>query len=347
MNNNQRFAGMDILKCLITFFVVYIHCPVNTQLGQYVKSITMIAVPIFFMITGYYYEHICRNGNECGQIKKIFRIMLFSNILYFLWDLALAGEKSVKYLISLLDFRVVLKFVIFNVSPFWGHLWYLNAILYVLLIMYFVKNKKAVYIMECMIPILLMTDLIFGKYSMLVFGREFPYIIVRNFCFVGIPYFLIGKIINRNKAMIINKKSTIKYVSLFVIGVCVILVERFMLIYNNLDVTRNHYIGTTISAVALFVVFLSYYKKKESLNRIEKIMCIIGREYSLYVYIIHPIIIRVISALSNRLNVMNAYDYFGAIIVFITSICVAYVVRVLYNKYRFLLKRNGELTSEG
>ena len=44
---------------------------------------------------------------------------------------------------------------------------------------------------------LLIIDLLLGIFSLLVFNREFPYIIVRIF-FVGLPYFAIGKGLRRN-----------------------------------------------------------------------------------------------------------------------------------------------------
>ena len=61
-----------------------------------------------------------------------------------------------------------------------------------LIIMHIFDKLK---IEKCLVfaaPFLLMGDLILGKYSVLLLGREFPYILVRNFLFVGIPYFCIG-----------------------------------------------------------------------------------------------------------------------------------------------------------
>ena len=49
-----------------------------------------------------------------------------------------------------------------------------------------------------------MTDLAFGMYSLVVFGKEFPYILVRNFLCVGLPYFALGAMLKRVKTPCFN-----------------------------------------------------------------------------------------------------------------------------------------------
>lgn len=88
--------------------------------------------------------------------------------------------------------RQWLKFIIFNDNPFGFHLWYLEAYLYVLIIMMVVDKYKLWSRMLWCIPFLLFGDLLFGKYSILQLNKELPYICVRNFLFIGIPYFLLG-----------------------------------------------------------------------------------------------------------------------------------------------------------
>ena len=48
------------------------------------------------------------------------------------------------------------------------------------------------------IPVLLAGDLIIGKYSLLLFGREFPAFYSRNWLFVGVPYFSLGMLIRKH-----------------------------------------------------------------------------------------------------------------------------------------------------
>lgn len=50
-----RNVGLDILKVIAAFFVVCIHAPFENEFGKDLKAISRCAVPIFFMITGFFF----------------------------------------------------------------------------------------------------------------------------------------------------------------------------------------------------------------------------------------------------------------------------------------------------
>lgn len=60
-----------------------------------------------------------------------------------------------------------------------------------------------------MFPCLLIIDLMFGKYSLLLWEQEFSYIHLRNFLFMGLPYFGLGACIKAKK---IQSKSKCKQI---------------------------------------------------------------------------------------------------------------------------------------
>lgn len=93
----------------------------------------------------------------------------------------------------------ILKFLALNESPLARHLWYLGAILYVLVIVLLVDKLNCRKLLYYLITVLLIADLVFGKYSLFILHREFPYIIVRNFLCVRIPYFCIGNFIREKR----------------------------------------------------------------------------------------------------------------------------------------------------
>ena len=64
--------------------------------------------------------------------------------------------------------------------------------MYVLVIFYICVKEHVVNLLFIVSPLLLLADLILGKYSLLTLGIELNYIYIRNFLFVGIPYFSIG-----------------------------------------------------------------------------------------------------------------------------------------------------------
>lgn len=45
--DKSRYDGFDILKCVCSFLVICIHIPFPGILGEYIKSLSRIAVPVF------------------------------------------------------------------------------------------------------------------------------------------------------------------------------------------------------------------------------------------------------------------------------------------------------------
>ncbi len=45
---------------------------------------------------------------------------------------------------------------------------------------------------------------ILGKYSLVLWHKEFPFYYVRNFTCVGLPYFTIGMLLKRHKSRVLN-----------------------------------------------------------------------------------------------------------------------------------------------
>ena len=50
----SRADNIDILKAICAFLIVCIHVPFPGRVGAYFTALTRIAVPVFFMITGYF-----------------------------------------------------------------------------------------------------------------------------------------------------------------------------------------------------------------------------------------------------------------------------------------------------
>lgn len=325
---NKRNSGLDILKFICCFLIIFIHAPIPSEFGKFFCALCRIAVPIFLMITGFFYDNTKKNNKEKIQIKKIFKLLIFSNILYFCYNflLYLVKNELNQFLFNLFSIKTLLKFIFFNESPFGGHLWYLGAILYVLILNLFIEkrfNENTKKIFYFITPILLIIDLIFGKYSILLFGKEFPLIFVRNFMFVGIPYFSIGMYIKEKipKFKTVNTKKII--LSILIFSFLTIL-ERTILVKYGFNATRDHYISTTPLAISVFLYFvlndwnLSFIKS-------------IGKNLSTMIYIIHPIIIVLFIQFFKLIGLNGIHQYFLAILVFVSSIIGAKIINIFSN----------------
>lgn len=330
----MRVFQIDILKAYCAFFVVCIHTiPANHTVGGYIVALCRCAVPIFFIISGYFSsDYISDKKRLKNRIGKIFYLFLYSNILYFVWNLVSSMIKNLPIIYFFgenFTFKNIVNFVLFNDNMFSGHLWYLEAILYVFLIVYFLKEKmKKLYFL---IPILLLIDLIFGKYSLLFFRTEFPYIYMRNFLFVGLPYFMIGLLIKdlKNNRIINKKPSKLCLLSIIFINIF----ERCILLQNDLNATRDHYFSTTLLSIALFLYFLNVDSEKCKINTVLKK---IGRDYSTYIYIYHPIFISICSFLFHRfLHFNNIYVIIQPFIVYLFTL----MFLIIWKRIKLVINR--------
>ena len=329
-----RNNNIDILKSICAFLIVCIHVPFPGFVGNYITALSRFAVPIFFMITGYFYSDVVKKGRTARQIKKIFILMVEANLVYFVWKwFYTAVISNADFISSTFTVKNLLRFVFFNDSPLNGHLWYLGAILYVLIITAIAKKLKITKVLYWLTPVLLIMDLVLGKYSLVLFNREFPYILVRNFLFVGIPYFCIGRMIREGVGQKINKNTAALLIFIFSLTTCM---ERFILVSADMNPTRDHYISTTFLAIALFLFTLKCGSSgKEPVTPgknivggdwLIELLAIIGRKYSTWLYILHPIFITCIGAVMSKIGLYGVYKYVAPVVIYVVTIVFLLIV---------------------
>ena len=282
---------------------------------------------MFFMISGFliysedktYFEKRLKRG-----IKRITGILIWSTVVFMIVKFIFAIHDND---FSFLNLRAFVDFILFNENPFGFHLWYIGAYLYTLIIvLVFSKNNKIEYIYWA-IPILLLTDLCLGKYSIVLLHKEFPVIIVRNFLCVGIPYFSIGMFLSQ-KQECINQINQLRIFTLLGVIIFSILsmIENRILINIGMNATRDHYISTTFLAISLFLLFTTY--KQETPNLLSKM----GEKDSLYIYIYHPLFIIFFNIANKYLPsfLQSTYLYISPIVILITTILFCITLRKIH-----------------
>lgn len=325
----KRNRNLDFLKTVCSFLVVCIHAPFPGIAGTIFLPLCRIAVPLFFMITGYYYTHTKQRNNEKKQLMKILRLFVGANLLFFLWSLlwkCICGYSVVGYLSSAFSLTSIGKFLLLNESPFGGHLWYLGAILYVLVIIFVFEKKWDRKKMYPVVPVLLLADLVFGKYSLLLFGQSIPFIWFRNFLCVGLPYFLIGDMLYTYRITVKPKKALL----LALVFVLTTFAERFVLGFFEVNGQRDHYISTTFLASFLFLSATQC--SSECICKGYRALCEIGAKLSTGIYVMHPIFITLLLALIDHLcryiPQLFVYYYIEPIAVFVCTAIVAWGVHL-------------------
>lgn len=83
----QHNFSIDIVKTFAALLVICIHTGYPSVVGDYVVAFCRVAVPLFLLVSGYYYQNIIDKKKIATYCKKILRITFFSSIFLFysLW----------------------------------------------------------------------------------------------------------------------------------------------------------------------------------------------------------------------------------------------------------------------
>ena len=143
----------------------------------------------------------------------------------------------------------------------------------------------------------------------------------------GLPYFLIGNLIQKNKEKLTKSITNNKLIFLIILFTITTLIEKYILIRLNANTIRDHYISTTFLSIFMFICFI-----KIPMVKSDNLLAIIGQKYSLHIYIVHFMFVK----LYNMYVVNEIFNYLIQIIIFVTSLLVS----ILYVKVKNILTKN-------
>ncbi|EJL72993.1 acyltransferase family protein [Chryseobacterium populi] len=306
----RRSLSIDVLKIILAFFVVFLH--MHLLRDSYpklsyvlVNGLFRIGVPVFLIITGYYFYHI----DTAGKLKK-WLVRLF--LLYALW--------SVIYIPFWKDDDSWILNVIFG----YHHLWYLIGTFFAGIILFFLRKKSTV-------TLAAMSLILFCcGYGIQLLGNLHPfpgkadstlnaYPLYRNFLFVCFPFLSIGFLIKKLNTEVKLKPSLFQV--LLVTGL--VIFEAFCN-YQFIGLNKKDSIDLLFSLmIACPLVFL--YGKSKVLLSDSKILA----NLSTAIYLVHPLLMKLMLG-----RHFSAYETAVFIVVLlIVSILLVYANR----KIKYLL----------
>ena len=109
-----EYHSLYVLKALAALFVLMIHLEFYKR--QYLEPIFKCGVPVFYIISGFFLYSANPYQNEERNIRKgmtkIFKIMLFFNLAYFILQYAesLFRNRAIKCATSTIDFTTGCSF---------------------------------------------------------------------------------------------------------------------------------------------------------------------------------------------------------------------------------------------
>lgn len=266
-----RNLTIDVLKIILALFVVFLHMNFLKETHPLlsfvlVNGIFRIAVPVFLVITGFYFLHI-------DTTKKLQKWLFRTFLLYAIWMLV--------YISYWEDNKEIWLAVIFG----YHHLWYLIGTFFSGIILFFLRNQKAVVLFTLAI-------LLFGVgYAVQVLGNTHyfkgeedsvlnDYLMYRNFLFVCFPFLTVGFLINKLKISF----EKYKYSYFLVVLSAVMVVAEAYFNYKMISSESTDILFSLIFASP--VLFL--YSQKIYIKSQSKILA----SLSTAIYVVHPLIMK-------------------------------------------------------
>lgn len=317
--------SLNVIKCLAVFAVICIHCSLFKLglFGEGIDALSRFAVPLFFLISGYYSYF---KDNNYAMIKyknrsiKLIKLLFLSNLAYLLIFFYNNHFNFDVVCSTICDLTLWINLAVFNDTPviFGSHLWFIISLIYCYALFVILKNFSfSISRLYKYIPILLLINIIFGEIFCSI-GIHINYIYYRNFLFTGLPFFLLGYLIH-DKQDYLNIFSN-KFLCYVILLSSVITIFELILTHNII----NLYVGTIFLATSIFLWCIL------NPNRLDfKIMGYIGGKLYTYIYVLHPIIVGFVSFRFN-LGYLNPFIVFG-----ITTLVSSFIYILLMENLKF------------
>ncbi|RZJ46677.1 MAG: hypothetical protein EOO44_22645, partial [Flavobacterium sp.] len=266
-----RNLTIDILKIVLAFFVVFLH--MNFLKDTYptlsyvlVNGLFRIAVPVFLVITGFYFFHI-------DNTKKLKKWLFRTFLLYAIWMLI--------YIYYWKNNEQILLTIVFG----YHHLWYLIGTFFSGIILYLLRRQSSLILISLAI-ILFLTGYaaqILGNLH--YFEKEQDsllnmYLLYRNFLFVCFPFLTIGFLINKCQTDLSKYKHSY---FLVILSILCVIGEAFLDYYLIGTESTDILFSLLFACPLVFLYFKNIYVKTNS-----KILA----NLSTAIYVVHPLIMK-------------------------------------------------------
>ncbi|MCW5198872.1 acyltransferase family protein, partial [Desulfobulbus sp. F3] len=251
--SKERNVALDVLKLILSFMVVGIHTSFlsdkNALLGYAcANGLFRIAVPIFFLINGFYFLPIIEKNSFSYWLKRVVLVYLFWTVVYmYFWfrPHSFFSAEAVK---------------IFFFSIFIGHdhLWYMPALILAASMLFYLRKLKNAHL-----AMFILCAFLIGVVTQYMRNFYFSYpgsfvnydYFHRNFIFFAFPFLAAGYLINKLQ---VHEKIQLRFIIMIsTLGLLLLICEST---WNYLqEITEggfDNFIGTALAAPAIFITFL-------------------------------------------------------------------------------------------
>ena len=308
------------IKMVAAVFVIFIHSVFPGMFGILMKNIARFAVPLFFIISGYFWKTPELNlGGAQAKIKKRIvktcRLAAYSMAIYLLFNIGLyilRGESG--FLSVFLNIKNWMTLILFNyTTPLFGvgHLWYIFALAYVYLVVTIIEKRgtwQLAYIISAMllfIAVVLECVAVFSSLSV-------PGYLYRNWFFTGIPLFAFGRWISDHEEQI----EKMNIVVLLGVYIAVLGAETYFF--------KDSFELMFCCAIPLCLILMKIAIEKPNIT----VLSDLGKKYSQWVYVYHYLFVIVVGLVCSRIDV-PFLGYIQPIVVVFLTVSFCYITQGL------------------
>lgn len=284
----SRNHSVDILRMVGAFAVINLHSfsGGGVWLAEEIIDICRFAVPMFFLISGYFAAKFTLK-RKVFQILKIFSLAVFSNLLYIvpLFFECNCSWRGLRFALRQLFTQTARRdLLLWNESPLASHLWFLGALLYVLILdlvfsPLFQKLKQQRLVLWGIVIFLFAEGSTLYHILTLTPGEDFHLCYYRSYLFFALPFYLSGKLL---------RDSSFEKIALprFAYPVGIVLLCGLTLLERYLTIQRwEVYVGS--AALAFLLLHLAITHPLSTCPKPVAALAWLGQHTSLLIYIVH------------------------------------------------------------
>ncbi|MBR4083957.1 MAG: acyltransferase [Lachnospiraceae bacterium] len=320
---------IDLLKGISCIIVICLHCPFPGVVGDGIIYGLRFSVPVFFMISGYF-SYSKSEDWIIDKARYILKLLIFTELFYCIWRFIQGCLFEGNTVHQILKENVINKNliqVLFCGTLFNGTLWYLYAMFWTWIIIWFFRKRNLLNKMFFLVPLLLIIQ-IFGRYYVQNnYDINRLVILFRNAITFGLPFTMLGIWIAKNKEELLQKISVPCNLCMVLVGFLLIVVEFFVV---------GQYMDTHISTVIIVVgLFLYAVRQNKEVSKYLKVFIRIGSVWYVWIYLLHIFVMEVLKVLYRVLqiedNILGQYVF--PILVCIVSCIIAELIIRLINYF--------------
>ncbi|HFD2706542.1 Uncharacterized protein conserved in bacteria [Klebsiella pneumoniae] len=315
-NTEKNKYSLDTLKLILSVMVVFIHSRIFLDSSLILDAFTSngffrVAVPIFFIINGYYLP------SDKNKFKKWFfsSLYLYIGLTFFYFYFWIDRSSLMLMMFSIIK----------TLATGFLHLWYIEAMIIAGAIIYFFGACKYIFHLSIVFFVIGWVLQFYHSYQYIYDGDvSYNYLAYRNALTIGLPFMVIGKIFKEGMFSGNIKKAFVHMALVLFCGEIALNYYYFLSKTNNpLDITIDVYLSLIVICPYIFITAMKI-----------NYGFIINRKIPNYIYFIHPLPMIVFNKFlpnDNRVIV--------SILIVISSIFISFVVLKLQPTLNLIIRK--------